>query len=302
MNSLWIVFTVIAAAAQTARNAIQRDLTAGLGAGGAAHIRFLFALPFALLFLAGLMVADHAPLPAVTPVFSLWILLGAITQIGATLLMVMTMEERSFVISMAYLKTEPVIVALLGLIFLGDQLTFMMAAAIVIATIGVVLISLRSGAPRAGDGRWSGLRPALLGLGSGALFAFAAIGFRGAILSLHRPDYLMTATFSLAVGLFVQAGLLLVYLALRRPETLRAIARRWRPSLLAGFVGAIASEFWFLAFALATAASVRTLGLVDVLFAQGVTHLVFKQKTTRREIIGIAVLVAGALLLVWAQP
>jgi drug/metabolite transporter (DMT)-like permease len=302
MNSLWIVFTVIAAAAQTARNAIQRDLTAGLGAGGAAHIRFLFALPFALFFLAGLVVADHAPLPAVTPVFGLWILLGAITQIGATLLMVMTMEERSFVISMAYLKTEPVIVALLGLIFLGDRLTFMMAAAIVIATIGVVLISLRSGAPRAGDGRWSALRPALLGLGSGALFAFSAIGFRGAILSLHRPDYLMTATFSLAVGLFVQAGLLLVYLALRRPETLRAIARLWRPSLLAGFVGAIASEFWFLAFALATAASVRTLGLVDVLFAQGVTHLVFKQKTTRREIIGITVLVAGALLLVWAQP
>ena len=301
MNPLWIVFTVIAAAAQTARNAIQRDLTAGLGAGGAAHIRFLFALPFALLFLAGLMAADPAPLPAVTPVFGLWILLGALTQIGATLLMVMTMEERSFVISMAYLKTEPVIVALLGLIFLGDRLTVLMAAAIVIATIGVVLISLRPGARQAQE-RWSRLRPALLGLGSGALFAFAAIGFRGAILSLHRPDYLMTATFSLAVGLFVQAGLLLVYLALRRPETLRAIARRWRPSLLAGFVGAIASEFWLLAFALATAASVRTLGLVDVLFAQGVTHLVFKQKTTRREIIGIAVLVAGALLLVWAQP
>jgi drug/metabolite transporter (DMT)-like permease len=302
MNSLWIVFTVIAAAAQTVRNAIQRDLTAGLGAGGAAHIRFLFALPFALLFLAGLMATDPAPLPAVTPVFGLWILLGAITQIGATLLMVMTMEERSFVISMAYLKTEPVIVALLGLIFLGDRLTFMMAAAIVIATIGVVLISLRPGTPRAADGRSGGLRPALLGLGSGALFAFSAIGFRGAILSLHRPDFLMAATFSLAVGLFVQAGLLLVYLALRRPETLRAIARRWRPSLLAGFVGAIASEFWFLAFALATAASVRTLGLVDVLFAQGVTHLVFRQKTTPRELIGIAVLVAGALLLVWAQP
>jgi drug/metabolite transporter (DMT)-like permease len=302
MNPLWIVFTVIAAAAQTARNAIQRDLTAGLGAGGAAHIRFLFGFPFAVLFLLGVMAARHAPLPAVTPVFGLWILLGAITQIGATLLMLMTMEERSFVISIAYLKTEPVIVALLGLIFLGDRLTFPMAAAILIATIGVVLISLRSGTPRAGDARWSGLRPAMLGLGSGALFAFSAIGFRGAILSLHMPDFPMAATFSLAIGLFVQAGLLLVYLGLRRPQTLCAMARLWRPSLLAGFIGAIASEFWFLAFALATAASVRTLGLVDVLFAQALTHLVFKQKTTRREIIGIAVLVAGALLLVWAQP
>ena len=34
-------------------------------------------------------------------------------------------------------------------------------------------------------------------------------------------------------------------------------------------MGALASEFWFLAFAIATAANVRTLALVEVLFAQG---------------------------------
>ena len=302
MNPLWIVFTVIAAAAQTARNAMQRDLTGGLGAAGAAHIRFLFGFPFALLFLLGVVVTTPNPLPAPTFHFWLWILLGSLTQIGATLLMLMTMEERSFVISIAYLKTEPVIVALLGLVFLGDRLTFLMATAILIATIGVVLISLRSGAPRARGARWGALRPALLGLGSGALFAFSAIGFRGAILSLHMPGFLMAATYSLAVGLVLQAALLTVWLTLRKPQTLAAILHLWRPSMVAGFIGAIASEFWFLAFALATAASVRTLGLVDVLFAQGVTHLVFKQKTTRRELIGIAVLVTGALLLVWAQP
>jgi drug/metabolite transporter (DMT)-like permease len=59
---------------------------------------------------------------------------------------------------------------------------------------------------------------------------------------------------------------------------------------------------WFLAFALATAASVRTLGLVDILFAQGVSHMIFKQKTNRREIGGILMLMAGAILIVWANP
>jgi len=94
--------------------------------------------------------------------------------------------------------------------------------------------------------------------------------------------------------------LLSLYLALRDPQVLRAIARAWRPSMFAGFMGAFASEFWFLAFAIATAASVRTLALVEVLFAQGVTRFVFKQPTTKREAIGIVLVVIGVALLVWA--
>ena len=60
-----------------------------------------------------------------------------------------------------------------------------------------------------------------------------------------------------------------------------AIMRAWKPSLFAGFMGALASQFWFLAFALATAASVRTLALVEVLFAQLVARFAFGQRTTR---------------------
>ena len=60
---LWAVFTLIAAAAQTARNAMQRELTATLGTVGATHVRFLFGFPFALLFLAGVLIVTGAPLP-----------------------------------------------------------------------------------------------------------------------------------------------------------------------------------------------------------------------------------------------
>jgi drug/metabolite transporter (DMT)-like permease len=110
----------------------------------------------------------------------------------------------------------------------------------------------------------------------------------------------MAATFTLAIGLVMQAAILSAYLALRDPKVLRAIAQAWRPSLFAGFMGAFASEFWFLAFALATAASVRTLALVEVLFAQGVTHFIFKQPTTAREGVGVVLVVIGVALLVWA--
>jgi uncharacterized membrane protein len=146
------------------------------------------------------------------------------------------------------------------------------------------------------------MKPALLGLSSAALFAASAIGYRGAILSLHHTGFVLAATFSLATGLTLQTLLLLAWLLLFKRGTLKAIAALWKPSLAAGFAGAAASEFWFLAFALATAASVRTLALVEVLFAQGVTRFVFRQKTTLREACGIVLLLAGAGLIVWVSP
>ena len=275
---LWAVFTLIAAAAQTARNAMQRELTATLGTVGATHVRFLFGFPFALLFLPGVMLATGYSLPHPPSVFWPWVVAGALTQIAATATMLSVMGERSFVVAYAYIKTEPVQVALFGLIFLGDHVTPLLGLAILIATAGVIVISLKPGAASA-----STTRSTVIGLVSGSLFALSAIGYRGAILSLHLPHFVMAATFTLAVGLVMQAALLSLYLALRDPKVLRDIARAWRPSLFAGFMGAFASEFWFLAFAIATAASVRTLALVEVLFAQGVTHFWFKQPTTARE-------------------
>jgi len=296
VNFLWVIFTLAGAAGQTARNAMQRELTPRLGALGATLVRFLFGFPFALLFLAAVLATTHAALPAMNRDFALWTLLGAFTQIGGTALMLMTMERRSFVVTVAYLKTEPVLVALMGLLFLGDPLTLAMTVAIAVAMAGVALISVK---PQALTG---GMKPALLGLSSAGLFAASAIGYRGAILSLHAPGTLLPATFSLAAGLTLQTALLLAWLVIFNRATLAALARLWRPSLAAGFTGAAASQFWFLAFALASAASVRTLALVEVLFAQGVSKFVFRQKTTAREAAGIALLLAGAALIVWVNP
>ncbi|MCK9907661.1 hypothetical protein MXD81_00860 [Microbacteriaceae bacterium K1510] len=291
---LWAIFTLIAAAAQTVRNAMQRELTATLGTVGATHVRFLFGFPFAILFLAVVLIVTGYGWPATPWMFWPWVVFGAVTQIAATATMLSVMGERSFVVAYAYIKTEPVQVALFGLIFLGDHVTPLLAAAVIIATAGVILISLKPGV-----GKMTTTRSTLIGLGSGALFALSAIGYRGAILTLQHPHFVLSATYTLAIGLVMQAAMLSLYLWLRDPKVLHAIAKAWRPSLFAGFMGAFASEFWFLAFAIATAASVRTLALVEVLFAQAVTHFWFKQPTTSREIAGVVMVVAGVLLLVW---
>ena len=293
---LWAVFTIIAAASQTARNAMQRELTATLGTAGATHVRFLFGFPFALVFLALVWQFSGAALPNPPPMFWMWVVWGAGAQIAATALMLMAMSERSFVVAIAYIKTEPVQVALFGLLFLGDRLTLPIALAVLIATAGVIVMSLRPGVGTTGD-----MRPMLLGIFGGTMFALSAIGYRGAILALEHPNFVMAATYTLAVGLIIQAASLSAFLAWRDMDVLRAIFRAWKPSLLAGFMGAFASQFWFLAFAIATAASVRTLALVEVLMAQAVSKFIFKQPTTPREAMGIVMIVIGVVVLVWAH-
>jgi drug/metabolite transporter (DMT)-like permease len=293
-NWLWVLFTLIAAASQTVRNAAQRELTSTLGTIGATHVRFLFGFPFALAFLLVVLVATGVPLPRPPAIFWAWVLDGALAQMTATALMLAAMNDRSFVVVYAYIKTEPVQAALFGLIFLGDVVTLPMAAAILIATTGVVIMALKPGTTL-------DLKATMLGLAAGGMFALSAVGFRGAILSLASPTYVMAATLTMVIGLTIQVTLLSPYLLLHNPTVMRAILRAWQPSMLAGFLGAFASQFWFLAFALATAASVRTLALVEVLFAQAISAFVFKQPTTRREALGIVLIVAGVGLLVWAH-
>jgi drug/metabolite transporter (DMT)-like permease len=291
---LWVVFTVIASFTQTLRNAMQRELTATLGTVGATHVRFLFGAPFVLIFLLGVHLATGSSLPSPPLEFWPWAVLGASAQIAATALMLAAMGERSFVVTIAYIKTEPIQVAIFGLLFLGDRITWPMMTAIVVATAGVVIMSTKPG------GMVGGVRPTLIGLASGGMFALSAIGFRGGILDLNASNFVMAATFTLAVGIVMQAVLLSFYLWLRNPDVMRAIVRAWRPSLSAGLAGAVASQFWFLAFAVATAASVRTLALIEVLFAQLIARFTFGQRTSVREALGMVLVVCGVALLLYA--
>lgn len=292
--SLWIPFTLVAALGQVARNAMQRSLTGPLGTWGATNIRFLFGFPFSLLFFAGVIVAtgDTVSWPGLE--FWPWLLLGALSQIAATGMMLAAMNERSFVVTTAYLKTEAIQTAIFGFVFLGDHLNLWKVVAILIATIGVVVTALRPGAARG----LVSLRPTLLGLGAAAAFALSAVGFRGAIIVVPDVTFVTAATFTLVFALGVQTLVLTIYLLARAPQVLRDILRLWRPSMLAGFIGAAASQFWFLAFALTAAANVRTLALIEVLFAQAVAYYSFKQPVAPREVIGILLIVLGVALLV----
>jgi drug/metabolite transporter (DMT)-like permease len=296
VTSLWIPFTIIAALGQVARNAMQRSLTGPLGTWGATNIRFLFGFPFAVIFFIVVLVATGDRWPWPTSSFWPWLLLGALSQIVATGLMLLAMNERSFVVTTAYLKTEAMQTAIFGFVFLGDHLTASKVIAMLIATVGVVITALRPGTEKS----FSEIKPTIIGLIAAAAFALSAIGFRGAIITVTGVSFVTAASYTLVWGLFVQTMLLTVYLLWRAPGILKAIFGLWKPSMLAGFMGAFASQFWFLAFALTAAANVRTLALIEVLFAQGVAHYSFKQPVSARELLGIVLIVVGVALLVAA--
>lgn len=295
---LWIPASIIAAAAQTARNAMQRHLTGPLGTVGATQVRFLYGLPFALLFLAGVVLIGGEAVPGMTLRSVAFTGAGALTQMLATGLMLAAMQDRGFAVTTAYTKTEPVQVALFGLAVLGDPMTPVGLAGCLIATIGVALMSWKPGA-----GSIPGsLRSAALGILAGSFFAVSAIGYRGGIVNLAGGSFLIRASTTLALGLMMQVLVIVAWLLLLDRPLLTKILGAWRQSLFAGFMGAFASQCWFIAFALTNAANVRTLGLVEVLFAQVASKRLFAQDASKREaagmaliVIGVAMLLAGAL-------
>ena len=284
----WAIFTVLAAAAQTARNAMQRGLTAKVGVAGASWARFIFALPFALISVS-VVTALEPSTPTFQSGYTAWLLLGSLAQMFATGTMLLAMRDRSFVTVIAYTKTEPIQVAVFALVLLGEHLTPIKTAAVLLGTVAVMLFSW----PRQGGDVARDVRSAGWGLLAGAGFALAAVGYRGAITHMHGAGFVAAATLTLALALCIQTALSIAWLLMANRAALRTLFTAWRQSVPAGFAGAVASQFWFLAFALQAAPAVRTLGLVEVLFAQIVSWRVMREKMAAREWIALALLLAA---------
>jgi drug/metabolite transporter (DMT)-like permease len=289
---------VAAACAQVLRNGAQANLTLKIGTLGATQVRFIFGLPFALVFLAAALWLGEVSVPPLTAASFRWCLLGALCQIAATALMLVVMKARSFGVAYAYIKTEPVIVALLGVVLLGDLLSPMAWLAIGAVTAGVVLASTRpSEAPLLlKEGRLI-----LAGIAGGGLFGLSAIAFRAAIEAVPEGGFIIRSLTMLTLSLALQSLVLGVWLALRDREAFMGSLREWRVSLGAGFLGAAASSGWFIAFSLTAAANVRTLALIEMPVAALFSRRFSGKAMAAHEWVGMGVVVAGLVLLLAAH-
>jgi len=303
---LWIPITIAAAAFQTARNALQRSLTGALSPLGATYTRFLFGFPCAAAVLAWAGAAPPAPPPA----FFAWTTLGGVAQITATALLLRLFQLRNFSTGIAFSKSEILQVAVFGLLVLGDRVTALAALAIAVSTLGLVLLARQPAGARSPlaygslRGRFAALlagESMLLGLGTGAGFAVAAVAFRAASLSLRHPSFAVAAAVTLAVTTLIQSLLMTGWLSAREPGQVSRVVRSWRRSLLPGVTGAAASACWFTAMTIEPAAHVRMLGLVEVVFGFGVAIFAHRQPPSRRELAGTALLVLAIAALLWER-
>jgi len=294
---LWIPLTIFAAAAQTVRNTAQRHLTVELGTLGATLVRFLYGMPVLALWLGLTLVFGGFPQPSLTWAFGGWVIVAALSQMAGTALLLRAMEERSFAIGLVYSKSEVIQVAIFSVLFLGETLSVVTIAAIIVATLGVVLLTPRP--PALGGVKRSWADPAALhGLASGSAFAISVVGYRGANLALDTPSPFLAAAETLFWSQLLQAILLCAWLLVSNPAVVLGALRQWRISLFAGVAGASASLANVTALALAPASQVRTLILIEVVFSYVVSRRVFRESMNRRELAGIVLVMVGVILIV----
>lgn len=296
---MWAPITVLAAIALLARNALQSGLTAEIGTLGATMVRFVYAMPWVILFHAIGMVMTGGHLPDLTMAFLAPVAGGAFGQIGGTALMLRAMHLRGFAVANAYIKMEPVLLALGGWWLLGDALSLLTWAGIAIATAGVLVAAIPAGAGLAALRGQGGA--IVIGLGAAALFGFSALCYRAGVLAAGDGPAVLRALHVLLATILIQSVTMVIWLGIANPGALTGSLRQWRFSTVAGVTGAIASLGWFTAFGMTAAANVRTLALVDLPLAALIQKRMTGAAPSRRELGGIAAVIVGIAVLLWAE-
>jgi len=289
MLETWVWLSLLGAGAQNFRAALQKSLTADLDVLGAAYTRFIFALPFAWAYVLWL-----APSVELNAAFFGYALTGGLAQIAATIWLLAAFTTRNFAVATALSKTETIQTVLLSLIVLSELVSLYGFIGIVVSLMGVWLLN-PVGAIRGID------RGMLNGLLSGLGFAVAAVSYRGASLSLPELPFHEQAACTLAAALTIQTLTFGGYLFYRERSQLLGALRSWRRSIWVGLTGAAASACWFSAMALINVSYVRALGQIELVLSFAVSFWWFKEKTTRREVIGVSILTAGIVVVLLSR-
>ena len=295
---LWIPLTIGAAFFQNIRSAMQKHLQGKLSTLGAAYVRFIYALPIAMVYFFAVVYLEAHPLPAMNADFLLYALLGGICQILFTVFLLWLFSFHNFAVGTTFSKLETIMVAIFGLILLGDRLTPVVIIAIAISAVGVVILSAGQSKLGVGNliqGLWR--LPTLIGLACAAWLGLSVVLFRAASLSLGLDSFMVAASFTLLIVLILQTAIMGILIGLREPEQLKKVIQHWRPAALVGISGGLASIGWFSAFTLQNATYVRALGQIELIFTFAVTLLVFREKVSRAEVGGILLIGASIVLL-----
>ena len=286
----WLLLTFLGAFLQNIRSFLQRRITDKLSINGSSFVRFLFAIPLAMIVV--LLLVDR--IPSLPWTFLGYVIAGGIAQIIGTSCLISAVVKGNFSVGTTLSKTEAAQAALFGLVVLGDAITASIALGILVSLSGVACLSWSQGSFLSNLSR----RSLFLGLISGTGFAVAAVCFRGASLSLEFGEFFERAALTVLVAVSLQSIIMGAYLLVREPGELARVFQNWRISSVIGCVGMLASLCWFSAMTLNSAAIVRAVGQIELLFTLLTTIWLFKERLRVVQLLGMVLIVAGIWLLI----
>lgn len=296
---IWIAATLFAAFMQNLRFLLQRHLrVTTLSTMGATWARFAFAAPMVALALGLWLALTGQSMPAPTPAFWAYAISGAMAQMLATACVVALFGRRNFAVGVTLSKTEVILTAVIGLIVLGEAVSGPVLMAIVLGFVAVILLSDPPKPAIALPWRARLFNAASgFGLMSGLLFGVSAVTYRGATLSLTGGDEVLRAATALLTATCVQTLTLGLWLAIRDRAEIGRVLASWRVSALVGLTSTLSSLGWFTAFALQTAAYVKALGQIELVFTFLFSVFWLRERSSLKEIAGFALLVLSLILI-----
>jgi len=287
---LWAVLAAAAAPLQVARNAFQRGMIGEAGPWGATLVRFLFGLPFSLVFLGIAILAT----PDARPEPGLWFFLtvggGGLAQVAATACLLVAMQRAGFAVATFLQQAALPFGALLGWLVFGDAMHLLQWVGVGVTCAGLFVLSWPKGGIRTLDAG------ALLGLAAAAFFAISMNGYRQAGLALEPRHPVYAGIGAVVAAQAIQTLVLGGALAVFRPAALRAVFAAWRSSLGAGACGAGASALWFSALAMAPPGPVRAVGVIEAPIAALAGRTLFRERLTLRQMAAGAATALGVVV------
>ena len=297
MFEIWIPITIFAAFSQNLRSIYQKKLQKNISNISSTYTRFLFGLPFVFIYFFFLYNYSNTTflVSNINLQFIFYCLIGGISQIIATFLLLKIFMTNNFSVATAYSKTEPIQAAFFGFILLSDPISFIGFIGILIGLIGIMITSNKKVDLNINFFNLS----VFYGLLSGSLFGLAAVLFRGASHSLFSIDYILTSSFTLLIAIGIQTLILTIYILFKDIKQFYLLYLNWKDGLIVGFFGAFASICWFYAMSIQNVAYVRALGQIELIFTILASIFYFKEKIIKTEILGIIITLTGILIILF---
>lgn len=293
----WIFLTISATILQTFRNIEQKNLGKKLDALSASWSRFILPLPLAIICL--FLTIDDVNLK-----FLQCVMICSVFQILGNVMMIKTLQSKNFSIGIAFMKTEALQAVVVGGIIFSQTVSNISIMAIIIASVGVLLISNLKFSNSSKILTNLKSSSTLYGLFGGFCFSITGFNIKIATTNLSAFGYnkINAGIITLMWIIFLQN----ILFALVKSFQKRLIVdfkkivniENKKSFLKASFYSFFGSIAWFCAYSFGEVILVKTLGQIELVFALLVSHFMFKERHNFKEIIGIFLILLGILVVI----